>query len=97
MDAKGCHGYGRCGGGKMFFTRIGLALAYIGFVTTSFRLGLGYYLALTVDDTDARTAAARRYLGTADTGEAIDRAIITLLICIALGVLCEISRHSRNY
>jgi hypothetical protein len=74
----------------MFFTRIGKAIAYTGSCLSILRLALAFYVA-SIPDLEASKVAAQRYLGTANSGEAIDRTLYYLLIAIALGILCEIS------
>ncbi len=70
----------------MFFTKIARALAWIGFLLGLAILGLAIFGGTQPD----YIVFAERYLGTPNTGEAVERAIRIILISIALGVLAEI-------
>ena len=74
----------------MFFTKIGRIAAWLAFIGGVLRIGMGVLLAQSTAHDPA--AAARRYLGTQTTGEAIDQGLVVLVIAIALGILTEISR-----
>jgi hypothetical protein len=76
----------------MFFTKIGRIVAWIGFIGGTLRISMGILVAqFTAPDP---VTAARRYLGTQTTGEAIDQGLIVLVIAIGLGILTEISRSA---
>jgi hypothetical protein len=75
----------------MFFTRIGMIIAHLVFWFSAFRLGMGFLFAFGAPDMENNRIAARRYLGTETTGEAINEATLALVLAVALGVLCEIS------
>ena len=80
----------------MFFTKIGKVLAHLGFWLGTFRVGMGFLLAFGTPDMENNQAAARRFLGAATTGEAINEGMVAILVSVALGVLCEISAHKSN-
>ncbi len=75
----------------MFFTRIGRILAHLIFWSSALRLAIAFGIAFLTPDMESNTFASRRYLAAATSGEAINEAVIYLLLGIALGVLCEIS------
>jgi hypothetical protein len=67
------------------FTKLAFVLAYLIATLGVFRIIIGFSVVGAPD-------AAARYLGTTDTGLAIDRGIYYVLIAVALGVIAEISR-----
>ncbi|MCZ8178428.1 MAG: hypothetical protein O9309_05340 [Rhizobium sp.] len=75
----------------MFFTRIGKVVAHFIFWGSAFRLATALFVALSTTDMEGNRAAAARYLSAATSGEAMDEAVVGLLLGLALGVLCEIS------
>lgn len=77
----------------MFFTAVGKILAYLGFGFGVLRVGLGFQIASQSPDMEANVAAAREYLAAANTGEAINEGFTYILVSVALGILCEISRN----
>lgn len=79
----------------MFFTRIGLVLAYLGFSVGLFRTGLSFFIAFTTESMEANIAFSKRYLVAANTGEAIGEGATFILVSVALGILCEISRRAQ--
>ncbi|WP_313057318.1 hypothetical protein [Agrobacterium cavarae] len=78
----------------MFFTRLGKVVAHLIFWGSAVRLASAFFVALNTADMDGNRAAAARYLGAATSGEAIDEAVVGLLLGLALGVLCEISART---
>jgi hypothetical protein len=77
----------------MFFTKIGTALAYIGFVLGVMRVGLGAYVAFGSADMASNSAASQRYLASFNSGQAMDKGMVMILIAVAFGILCEISNR----
>jgi hypothetical protein len=75
----------------MFFTRIGMIIAHLVFWFSALRLGIAFLLAFGTPDMENNRIAARQYLGTETTGEAINEASLALVLAVALGVLCETS------
>lgn len=76
----------------MFFTRVGTIIAYIGFGLGIIRTAMGFYIPQMADSMSSNTAGAQRYLGSKSPGEVIDQGIVWILVAVALGTLCEISR-----
>ncbi|MFC0161379.1 hypothetical protein ACFFKB_25885 [Mameliella alba] len=76
----------------MFFTKMAGVAAWVIFVLAVIRLVMGFLLAFGADDP---TAAARIYLGSGTTGEAIDQGFRWLGYAIIFGVLSEISKSLR--
>lgn len=74
----------------MFFTSIGRVVAYLMVVLGALRVLMGVMVASTGDVESAR------YLGSATTGEAIDRGLIAIGLGISLGVFTDISRSVRR-
>lgn len=80
----------------MIFTRLGTIIAYIGVGLGILRVAMGFFIATMFDDANSYAAASRRYLGSASTGEAIDTGIICIVVSVALGVLCEVSKSRKT-
>ena len=80
----------------MMFTRLGTIIAYIGLGLGILRVAMGFFIAAMFDDAASYAAASRRYLGSASTGEAIDSGVFYIVVSIALGVLCEISKSRKT-
>ncbi|MFN3686945.1 hypothetical protein [Salinarimonas sp.] len=77
------------------FVRLGLIVAWLMLIFGVLRLGTGLFVA-SYDDPAARAAAAVQYLGTDSSGQSIDKAIITIILAIALGVLVEIGQAATG-
>ncbi|MDH4439173.1 MAG: hypothetical protein QE284_02180 [Rhizobium sp.] len=75
----------------MFFTRIGKVIAHLIFWGSAVKLATALFVALSTSDMEGNRAAAARYLSAATSGDAMDEAVVGLLLGLALGVLCEIS------
>lgn len=71
----------------MFFTRVGLIIAWLLVILGIARAAMGFYLANASDP-----ALISRYLGSHTTGEAIDRGILYVLMGVSIGIVAEISR-----
>ncbi len=76
----------------MFFTRIGLLFAYLGFGWGILRVGLGFFGAYGTESMADNIAFANRYLAASSTGEALNEGFLYIGVSVALGILCEISR-----
>lgn len=79
----------------MFFTRTGKVIAHIVFWLGALRLGLGAFGAFATANMENNRAFAGRYLAAETTGEAINEAMIYILVAVALGILSEISASRR--
>lgn len=77
----------------MFFARIGLVLAYLGLMLGAYQVAMGLFLALSTETMAANVAAAQRYIGTTNSGEAIDQGGLYILVSVLLGALCEMSKR----
>lgn len=73
----------------MFFTKIARVLALVLFGLSVLRLAMGFMVAFTASDNAGMSA---RYLGTANSGEAINQGFLSLFAAVALGVVAEISK-----
>ena len=80
----------------MIFTRLGAIIAYIGLGMGILRVAMGIFIATMFDDANSYAAASKRYLGSASTGEAIDTGVFYIVVSVALGVLCEISKNRKT-
>lgn len=80
----------------MFFTRIGKVIAHLMFWLATLRVATGFLVAFSTETMDDNRLAARRYLGAATSGEAIDEGMTSILLAVALGVLCEISSKRKK-
>jgi hypothetical protein len=79
----------------MFFTRIGKVIAHLILWMSVIQVSIAFAGAFGTADMESNRAFASRYLSAATTGEAINKAMMYLLLAVALGVLCEIS-SKRN-
>ena len=68
-------------------TKAASVLSYLLIVLGVLRGGLGFAIAFYLTDT---SAAERRYLGSASTGEAIDQGLMMIFVGITLGILVKI-------
>ena len=76
----------------MFFSKLARIVAWIAFVFGLAILGLAIYGGFEPDS--ARFAA--QYLGTENTGEAVERAIRIILFALVLGVVGEVGVALSN-
>lgn len=75
----------------MFFTRIGKVLAHLIFWFSVLQFAIAFGIGFGSGSVENDRFYANRYLSAATSGEATDRAVMYILIAVALGVLCEIS------
>ena len=80
----------------MFFTRIGLFIAWIIFSFGILRTASGYYVAIAFDTQESMIAASKRYLATANSGDAINQGLALLAVSLVIGLLAEIAKNTRN-
>lgn len=71
----------------MIFTKLGLAIAWLLVILSSFRVAAAFAFAYTTGQ-----ATAPRYFGSKTTGEVIEQGLLLLLIGVAMGIVAEISR-----
>lgn len=71
----------------MFFTKLGLVIAWLLVIVSGFRVVLALAIATTTGQN-----VSPRYLGSSSTGEAIDQGMLCFLIGVAVGIVAEISR-----
>jgi len=79
----------------MFFIRAGSILAWAVMVWGAIKLALGIYVATQFEGKEEMIAASRRYLATANSGEAIDGGLKLLAAGILIGLLVQIAKN-RN-
>jgi hypothetical protein len=75
----------------LMFLHLGSLVAWLALIFGTLRVGAGFFVA-SFDGAEARAAAAARYLGSATSGEAIERGLAVLVFGVVLGVLVEIGR-----
>lgn len=75
----------------MFFVWTGRVIAHLIFWLGLLRVGMGLLVAFGTADMENNQAAARRYLGAATSGEAINDGMMYVVIGVSLGVLCQIA------
>lgn len=80
----------------MFFTRLGTIAAWLAFLMAAFRIGMASFIVFGLEATEDKAFWASRYLGSKNTGEVIDQALVVAACAIALGILVEISRAVRR-
>lgn len=80
----------------MFFTRVGKVVAHLMLWPALAKLLLGFSIAYSTPDMESNSFWARRYLGAATSGEAINESQRAILIALAFGVLCEISARRKK-
>lgn len=76
----------------MFFIRAGAVLAWLLFGFGALRVIIALIIAFQFDTTESMIAASKRYLGTENTGEAIDKGLPILAAGIVVGLLVEIAK-----
>jgi hypothetical protein len=79
----------------LMFLHLGSMVAWLALIFGTLRLGAGFFVA-SFDGAEARAAAAARYLGSATSGEAIDRGLAVFVFGVVLGVLVEIGRSLKR-
>jgi hypothetical protein len=77
----------------MFVFRLVKWIAFLGLILGLLRVGLALFIAFGTDDRESIELAASRYLGTATSGEAIDRGIEAILVALAFWMLARIGQH----
>lgn len=60
------------------------------------RVALGALLAFGSENMEQNRQVARHILAASTTGEAINEGMLYMLVGVALGVLCEISRRQKD-
>ncbi|MDO6728338.1 MAG: hypothetical protein ACRBBO_04410 [Cognatishimia sp.] len=73
----------------VFFTRVGLIVAWLLFAANSVRIAVGAYIVFSGADL---AASSRRYFGADTFAQEMDQSFAMLGVAIALGILAEISR-----
>lgn len=76
----------------MFFTRVGTVIAWLAFVFGSVQIAIAVFV-LAFPNPESVKALARSYLGTENIGRSVNQALIAISVGVAIGILCEISRH----
>ncbi len=72
--------------------KLGAILAWILVFVGGLRTAMGFYVGFAFT-AEQNTFAARRYLGTVNSGEAINQGMIFLVVGVVLGVLVKIARN----
>jgi hypothetical protein len=75
--------------------KLGSIVAWLLVISGALRAGMGFYVAYNFSG-DANIAAAKRYLGTVNSGEAIDKGLTWLLVGVFLGVLVNIAKRRET-
>lgn len=74
---------------------LGRIFSWLMVVSGFLRAALGLYFAISLSG-ENQTIAAKRYLASATTGEAIDQGLILLVAGIALGLLTIIANNTSQ-
>jgi len=77
-------------------TKLASLLAWIIVVVSSIRLGVAVFLAFGSETIAENEASSRIYLGAANSGEAINEELLTLLVGVLIGVFASISRNVED-
>jgi len=80
----------------MFFTKTARIIAFLVFGLAVLRVAIALIVAFGTDTLADNQAAARYFLGAANTGEVIDGAMLYIFVAVTLGVLSEISRNTAS-
>lgn len=75
----------------MFFIRIGKIIAWLLIIFGILKLATGFHVAFSFDDPDEMIAASKRYLGTNNSGEAINGGLKYLVYGMIMGLLVKIA------
>jgi ABC-type Mn2+/Zn2+ transport system permease subunit len=79
----------------LFFERAGSVIAWIAVVFGAVRVLMGFAIAF-MFDLEQNAAASRRYLATANSGEAIEDGSAMFLTGIIIGLLVQIAKQTRT-
>ena len=79
----------------LFFTKIGSFLAWALVVLGALRFAMGLYVAITFESNESMVAASKRYLATANSGEAITEGILMFGVGIVIGLVAQIAKNTR--
>ena len=76
----------------MFFIKSGSVIAWILVAAGSVRLAMGFFVALGFEG-DKYIAASKRYLGSTNSGEAIDQGFMLLVAGVVIGLIVKIAKN----
>lgn len=76
----------------MLIFRVIKIFAFIAILGAMFHVGLGLFVAFSTDDAEAMRAAARRYLGTRSSGEAIDQGLAAMFDALMYWMVARIGQ-----
>ncbi|CUH41572.1 hypothetical protein RUM4293_00446 [Ruegeria atlantica] len=76
--------------------RLGSIIAWIAVILGSIRMGMGWYVASQFPGTEENLAASKRYLATANSGDAIDQGTIILIAGVVIGLLVRIAKRRSS-
>lgn len=77
----------------MFFTRVGTVVAWLAFIGGVAQFAVGMAIAVLTPDSEGNALLSERYFNEPMSGAVINEAIPLILGGVALGILCEVSRH----
>lgn len=79
----------------MFFIKAGSFIAWVLVVLGFFKVALGLLGALTLESQESMIAFSKRYLATANVGEAIDKGCMMFAAGVVLGLIVQIAKKSH--
>jgi hypothetical protein len=80
-------------GASVFFTKVGLVVAWLGIVLSVMQFALAWIVFFNLD-TPGFDAA--RYIGSSNPGRMVNQSLLVFAIALALGIVAEISRSIRE-
>lgn len=78
------------------FVKLGSVIAWLLFGFGALRTLLGFFFAFGTDTMEANEFAARRYLASANTGEAINEGIMLIVAGVAIGLIVQIANNTAE-
>ena len=74
---------------------LGSIIAWVAVALGALRAAMGFYVAFSFSG-DTNVAASARYLGTANSGEAINEGMVVFVVGVVIGLLVEIAKKGTT-
>lgn len=80
----------------MFFVKFGVAIAWFCTIWGIVKMAIGFFLAYLSETPEQIAAAAKHYLATATTGEAINEGMYMMVFGVLSGVIVQIAKNTNK-
>ena len=81
---------------NLFFIRVGAIMAWAMVIWGILRSAIGFYVA-SIEGEEQRIFAAKRYLGSSSSREAIDNGVIMIAAGVVIGLLVTIAKNEDSH